>query len=64
MAASVFLRYGRSLGTHATLRNAVIGFVAVSFFAAGVAGFFGAMLNKNAPVRGGRTIHVMQRRHR
>jgi hypothetical protein len=63
MAASVFLRYGRSLRKHTTLRNAVIGFVAVSFFAAGVAGFFGAMLNKNAPVRGGRTIHVMQRRH-
>ena len=32
----------------------------ISLFAAGVAGFFGAMINKNAPVEGGLVIHIMQ----
>lgn len=60
MAAAVFFRYGRSLRDHAQLRNAILAFLFVSFFAAGVAGFFGAMLNKNAPVAGGSTIHMVQ----
>jgi len=58
MAAGVVFRYGNDLRNHAPLRHAVVCFVAVSFFAAGVAGFFGAMLNKNAPVSGGPTIHL------
>ncbi len=56
MAAVVLIRYGGNLRNHAYLRKVVLCFVAVSFLAAGVAGFFGAMLNKNAPVRGGATI--------
>jgi hypothetical protein len=32
----------------------------VSFLAAGIAGFFGAMLNKRAPVEGGERIQLMQ----
>ena len=60
MAAAVLLRYGGSLRNHAYLRKVVLCFVAVSFLAAGVAGFFGAMLNKNAPVRGGETIPIVQ----
>ena len=60
MATAVFFRYGRSLRSHAQLRNIVLAFVWVSFFAAGVAGFFGAMLNKNAPVTGGEAIHLMR----
>jgi hypothetical protein len=60
MAAAVFFRYGKCLRSHPPLRNAVLGFLGVSFLAAGVAGFFGAMLNKNAPVQGGSTIHVVQ----
>ena len=60
MVAAVFFRYGRNLRKHMPLRNAVLGFLVVSFFAAGVAGFFGAMLNKNAPVKGGATIQLMQ----
>lgn len=58
MAAAVFRRYGRNLSDCTALRRAVIGFVAVSFVAAGIAGFFGAMLNKNAPVSGGPTLHL------
>ncbi len=60
MACAVFARYGRGIKNHPTLRNAVLCFVLVSFLAAGIAGFFGATINKNAPVRGGSTIHLMK----
>jgi hypothetical protein len=60
MAAVVVLQYGRRLKDHPALRNTVLCFVWVSLLAAGVAGFFGAMLNKNAPVEGGDTIHLIQ----
>jgi hypothetical protein len=59
MAAAVFIRHGRNLRRHPQLRNAVLGFVLVSFLAAGVAGFFGAMLNKNAPVEGGQNLQLI-----
>jgi hypothetical protein len=58
MVAFVFLRYGRELGRHRQLRAAVLGFAMVSFGAAGVAGFFGAMINKHAPVEGGAVISL------
>ncbi len=59
MASAVFLKYGRGIRKHPALRNAVLAFVVVSFIAAGIAGFLGAMINKNAPVEGGATIHLM-----
>lgn len=59
MTAVVFIKYGRNLRNQPQLRAAVLGFTLVSFLAAGIAGFFGAMLNKHAPVEGGRTIHLM-----
>jgi hypothetical protein len=59
MAAAVFIRYGRNLRNHPQLRNAVLVFVLVSLLAAGIAGFFGAMINKNAPVEGGQTFHLV-----
>ena len=58
MVAFVFIRYGRDLSNHRQLRAAVLGFAAASFLAAGVAGFFGAMINKNAPVQGGPAIQL------
>ncbi|MGA2651358.1 MAG: hypothetical protein ABSF28_12580 [Terracidiphilus sp.] len=58
MVAYVFIRYGRELSNHKRLRTAVLSFAASSFLAAGVAGFFGAMINKYAPVQGGGTIHL------
>lgn len=64
MAAAVFMRYGRGIRNHPLLRRAVLGFVLVSFLAAGIAAFFGAMINKNAPVAGGQTIRLMQGGHR
>ena len=58
MAAAVFIRYRRSLRFYPELRDAVLVFTCVSFVSAGIAGFFGAMLNKHAPVEGGSTINL------
>jgi hypothetical protein len=58
MAAAIFIRYGRELKNHRNLRTAVLTFTAASFVAAGIAGFFGAMINKYAPVQGGHTIQL------
>jgi hypothetical protein len=60
MVAFVFIRYGRDLKNHRQLRAAVLCFTVASFVAAGVAGFFGAMLDKYAPVQGGHTIQLSQ----
>jgi hypothetical protein len=60
MVAVVFIRYGRDLKNHRQLRAAVLYFAVVSFVAAGIAGFFGAMINKYAPVQGGHTIQLSQ----
>jgi hypothetical protein len=58
MAASIVMRYGSDLRNHRLLRNAVIGFTVASFATAGAAGFFGAMINKYAPIQGGKTIQL------
>src|ERR1700722_9750444 len=58
MAAFVFFKYGRDLKNHRQLRAGVLAFVLASFVSAGVAGFFGAMLDKYAPVQGGQTIQL------
>jgi len=60
MVAVVFIQYGRELSNHKQLRTAVLSFAAASFIAAGVAGFFGAMIDKFAPVQGGGTIQLSQ----
>jgi hypothetical protein len=60
MAATVAVRYAHDLRNHRQLRSAVLGFIAVSLVAAGIAGFFGAMLDKYAPVQGGTTIHLFR----
>jgi hypothetical protein len=58
MVAFVFLKYGRDLKNHRQLRTAVVCFAAASFITAGIAGFWGAMINKYAPVQGGHTIQM------
>ena len=60
MAAFIAIKYARDLKHSPALRSALYGFVGTSLFAAGVAGFFGAMLDKNAPVDGGQTIRLVQ----
>ena len=59
MAAFVFIKYGRNLRNRTEVRNTVLCFVLVSFLAAGIAGFFGAMLVKYAPVQGGSNIQLL-----
>src|SRR5665213_923119 len=58
MAAFVFIKYGRDLKNHRQLRAGMLSFALASFIAAGVAGFFGAMISKYAPVQGGHTIQL------
>jgi hypothetical protein len=59
MVAYVTMRYGRSIILHKNMRVAVLGFALAAFIATGVAGAFGAFLNKYAPVRGGQVIVLM-----
>jgi hypothetical protein len=58
MVAYVFATYRRSMQDHPQVRKAVLVFALVAFGAAGVAGFFGAMVNKYAPLNGGPSIHL------
>ena len=61
MVAFIFIRYGSDLRNYRRLRSAVLCFALASFVAAGIAGFFGAMIDKYAPVQGGRTIQLSSR---
>jgi hypothetical protein len=60
MVTFVLIRYGRDLRNHRQLRSAVLSFAVISFVSGGIAGFFGAMINKYAPVQGGPTIQLIQ----
>ena len=60
MVAYVTMKYGRAMTQHRNMRMAVLGFALAAFVATGVAGAFGAFLNKYAPVRGGHTIILMK----
>ncbi len=60
MVAYVFIKYGPRLALHRHMRNAVLGFTVVAFFATAVAGVFGAFLNKYAPIRGGADVILLQ----
>ena len=62
MVAYVFITYGPKLALHRPLRRAVLGFTAAAFLATAVAGVFGALLNKEAPVKGGPEIVLMEPR--
>jgi hypothetical protein len=64
MVAAVLIRYGRDLKNHRPLRAAVLSFAVASFVAAGIAGLFGAMINKYAPVQGGHTIRLSPEREK
>ena len=63
MVAYVFITYGPQLAHLRALRRAVLGFTAVAFAATAVAGGFGAMLNKAAPVRGGAAVIAIPDNH-
>ena len=59
MVTAVYFHYGHQLRQHPPLRRAVLTFVALAFFAAAVAGFSGAMINKYAPIQGGHLFHLL-----
>jgi len=60
MVAYVTLKYRRAAPpTARPLRMAVLGFTLAAFVATGIAGAFGAFLNKYAPIRGGDVIVLM-----
>jgi hypothetical protein len=59
MVAYVWTRYRGDVREHRQIRSAVLVFAMVALLAAGVAGGFGAMINKYAPVQGGRTVRLM-----
>jgi hypothetical protein len=60
MVAYVTWKYRRALTKPRHLRTAVLGFAVAAFVATGIAGGFGAFLNKYAPVRGGQVIILME----
>jgi len=60
MVAYVTLKYGRAITRPRHMRSAVLGFAVAAFVATGIAGAFGAFLNKYAPVRGGSVIILME----
>jgi uncharacterized membrane protein len=63
MVAYVTLKYRRSITAWRQLRPAVMGFAVAAFVATGVAGAFGAFLNKYAPIHGGSVIILMEGEH-
>ena len=60
MVAWVMLRHRTVWNADRAIRAAVLGFAATAFLAAAIAGGWGAMINKAAPVRGGNTIRLMR----
>lgn len=58
--AYIFIRYGAQLSQFRGVRNAVMALAVTAFVATAIAGAFGAMLNKFAPVRGGPAIVIMK----
>jgi hypothetical protein len=60
MVAYVTMKYGRAVTRPRNMRTAVLAFAVAAFVATGIAGAFGAFLNKYAPVRGGSSIILME----
>ena len=60
MVAYVTMKYQRAVVRLQQMRLAVLTFTGAAFIATGIAGAFGGLLNKYAPVRGGSTIILME----
>jgi hypothetical protein len=59
MVAWVMIKHRVAWNASCQVRNAVLGFAAAAFLAAAIAGGWGAMINKKAPVAGGSTYQLM-----
>lgn len=62
MVAYVLTKQRKAVNLYPQIRRALLTFAFVAFATAGIAAFFGAMINKHAPVRGGTEIHLLQER--
>jgi len=60
MVAWVLLKHRAAWNAHRPIRTTVLGFAAVAFLAAAIAGGWGALINKKAPVQGGQSIQLMR----
>ena len=56
MVAYVFIKYGSDLAKHRQVRKVAFAFTMAAFIAAAIAGTFGALINKMAPVQGGTVV--------
>jgi hypothetical protein len=59
MVAWILLKHRAAWNAHRPIRTTVLGFAAVAFLAAMIAGGWGAMINKKAPIQGGQSIQLM-----
>ena len=59
MVAWVMLKHRAAWNAQREVRTAVLGFAVAAFLAAAIAGGWGAMIDKRAPVQGGRTFYLM-----
>lgn len=59
MAAYVLATYRGAIHRHPRMKRAVISFSVAALLAAAIAGGFGAMIDKAAPVEGGGTVRLM-----
>ena len=59
MVAYVLTKYRGGIREHPRVRRAVIAFTVVALLAGGIAGGFGAMIDKAAPVDGGGAVRLM-----
>lgn len=60
MVAAVLLRHRAAWNADRQVRRFVLGFAAVAFLAAALAGGWGVLISKAAPVRGGKTIQLLR----
>ena len=60
MIAYVMTRQRSSMKAHAQVRKAILTFALIAFASSAIAAFFGAMINKHAPVEGGREIRLLK----
>lgn len=62
MIAYVMTKQRSAIRAYPQFRKVVITFALVAFGAAAIAAFFGAMINKHAPLEGGSPVHLVSER--
>ena len=60
MVAYVMIKHRMSMRKSPEIRRAVMVFALVTLVSGGIAGFFGAMIDNHAPIKGGATLHLVK----